>query len=725
MAAEMADELDESPDHAPDLIEEMGAFVVDAGAARYALVDEEVVLDGSGSRGAERFLWDFGDGRRQEVASADPVARVRYAAPGRYQATLTAYDVNGRRRTARALISVTRAAVYQPQAASSVAILPGASAAAYRVAALSEDGGAVSIFEHVGGATRLHRRTGRLCERPRTLAARGELIAVACQGSDALVVIDQDGAEQARLNFGAGARPYGVVWTGDGLFVTLQGVGKLARVGFAAGRLEELARHDAVEDARALAALADGRLVVSRWRSSDVVGEGELVVVDGVSGAREAWRLPFDPQRASDTEIGGLPSYLNQIAADPTGQLIVVASTQANVRDGLARGGVATEHDTMLRAVLSWANVSSGAPAGARTQLDNRGMASAAVFNSRGDYLYAATRGARTIERIDVLASRAAVGTVFDVGYAPEGLALSPDEALLFVDASLSRELVVIDVRDWRVVPQIVARLPLLDEEPLSAQVLSGKRLFNDGADPRLAKDNYLACAHCHMEGDHDGRTWDFTQRGEGLRNTISLVGRAGMADGPVHWSANFDELQDFEADIRLHAGGAGLMDDAAWMETSASLGAAKAGRSAPLDDLAAYMTSLNVEPPSPHRQPDGSLPPAAARGKVLFESAALGCATCHAGARLTDSGVGGLHDVGTLGVGSGMRLGGALVGLDTPTLHGLFRSAPYLHDGSAATLREVLVERNAAGKHGVTAGLDAGQLDDLIAYLLCLDGRR
>lgn len=94
---------------------------------------------------------------------------------------------------------------------------------------------------------------------------------------------------------------------------------------------------------------------------------------------------------------------------------------------------------------------------------------------------------------------------MFDVGYAPEGLALSPDEALLFVDASLSRELVVIDVRDWRVVPQIVARLPLVDEEPLSAQVLSGKRLFNDGADPRLAKDNYLACAHCHMEESMTG----------------------------------------------------------------------------------------------------------------------------------------------------------------------------------------------------------------------------
>ena len=47
------------------------------------------------------------------------------------------------------------------------------------------------------------------------------------------------------------------------------------------------------------------------------------------------------------------------------------------------------------------------------------------------------------------------------------------------------------------------------------------------------------------------------------------------------------------------------------------------------------------------------------------------------------------LHDVGTLTAGSGMRLGGALPGLDTPGLRGLWATAPYLHDGSAATLRE------------------------------------
>ena len=46
------------------------------------------------------------------------------------------------------------------------------------------------------------------------------------------------------------------------------------------------------------------------------------------------------------------------------------------------------------------------------------------------------------------------------------------------------------------------------------------------------------ACATCHLDGGHDGRTWDFTGRGEGLRNTISLRGRSGTGHGPVHWSA-------------------------------------------------------------------------------------------------------------------------------------------------------------------------------------------
>ena len=106
-----------------------------------------------------------------------------------------------------------------------------------------------------------------------------------------------------------------------------------------------------------------------------------------------------------------------------------------------------------------------------------------------------------------------------------------------------------------------------------------------------------------------------------------------------------------------------------------------------------------------------------------------LGCTTCHEGSDLIDSyfvspGIPLLHDVGTLGAGSGQRLGGALTGIDTPTLHGVWGTAPYLHDGSASTLREVLVDRNVGDHHGTTSVLSATEIDDLVAYLLQLDGR-
>ncbi len=59
----------------------------------------------------------------------------------------------------------------------------------------------------------------------------------------------------------------------------------------------------------------------------------------------------------------------------------------------------------------------------------------------------------------------------------------------------------------------------------------------------------------------------------------------------------------------------------------------------------------------------------------------------------------------------------------DTPTLHELWRSGPYLHDGSAATLRDVLTTQNTSDLHGVTAHLTTDQVDDLVAYLEQIGG--
>jgi len=153
------------------------------------------------------------------------------------------------------------------------------------------------------------------------------------------------------------------------------------------------------------------------------------------------------------------------------------------------------------------------------------------------------------------------------------------------------------------------------------------------------------------------------------------------------------------------------------------------AGRSEALDDLAAYVSSLVTPPRSPHRAAGGSLTPAAQRGQDLFYDPSIGCARCHRPPRFTDSTLTPdpvdfiLHDVGTLSEWSGGRLGSALRGLDTPSLLGAWASPPYLHDGSAATLREVLTTRNARDRHGVTGGLDAAQVDDLAAFVLSLEG--
>jgi len=243
------------------------------------------------------------------------------------------------------------------------------------------------------------------------------------------------------------------------------------------------------------------------------------------------------------------------------------------------------------------------------------------------DYLFVATRGTRTVERIDVLRDQLS-GSIADVGLAPNGLALSPDDRFLYVDAYLSREVVVYDVSSFDTAPTPLARLPIVSVEPLAPDLLRGKQLFNDALDPRLGSDGYIACAHCHLDGLDDHRTWDFTDRGEGLRNTTSLLGAPGT--GAIHWSANFDELQDFEHDIRGPFRGTGLMSDADFHTGTrdTTLGDPKAGVSADLDALAAYVASLDRLAPSPHRGPDGSLPEAAARGRAIFESSETGCTT-------------------------------------------------------------------------------------------------
>jgi MYXO-CTERM domain-containing protein len=138
------------------------------------------------------------------------------------------------------------------------------------------------------------------------------------------------------------------------------------------------------------------------------------------------------------------------------------------------------------------------------------------------------------------------------------------------------------------------------------------------------------------------------------------------------------------------------------------------------LDALAAYVATFDAVPRSPMRNDDGTMTDAALRGEEIFFD--LECAACHSGNAFTNSAEDIHYDVGTLTEFSGGRLGGELSGIDTPTLLGIWQTAPYLHDGSAATLLDVLTTRNSEGAHGDTSALSDAQLADLVAYMQQLD---
>ena len=111
----------------------------------------------------------------------------------------------------------------------------------------------------------------------------------------------------------------------------------------------------------------------------------------------------------------------------------------------------------------------------------------------------------------------------------------------------------------------------------------------------------------------------------------------------------------------------------------------------------------------SPHLV-DGKPGESALRGRRVFERAQ--CAACHPGPLFTDLKQ---HD---LGMAEGLDAG---LALDTPTLVEVWRTAPYLYDGRAATLREALALHDASLKYPERKPLTAAELDDLTAFVSTL----
>jgi DNA-binding beta-propeller fold protein YncE len=681
------------------------------------VVDTDTLFEPAGlARPGAQYRWNFGDGSPRGVYTRTLRATHRYRVPGHYNVVLTVRTRGGAEST-----HAFRGTVVHPRTAKAPTHTSNVVGSATQIFSVNPDSGSVTAIDADSLAKTWETHVGT---EPRTLALGPDgRVWVAVQGDDKLVALQpHDGRLAASVALPYGSAPHGIVFTPDGAagLVTLEGRSTLMRFDPATG-----AQRDTLElpgDLRGIAVAADSKQAyVTRFRSQ--MTGGTLYHV-GLVDKLALWRtvtLRVDTTTVdAENRARGVPNYLHQVVIAPDGRRAVVPSKKDNIVGGSFRDGRPLAHDATVRSILSQIALVPRTAEVAAEQFDfnDRAPARAAAYAPAGDLVFVAQMEGNRVAIVDAF-NRSVRGEI-ETDRAPHGLAVDERRQRLYVNNFLGRSVAVYDIagvlsgRSSAARP--LATVATVAREPLAPAVLRGKRVFYNAADKRMSRDNYLSCASCHADGGDDGMVWDFTQRGEGLRRTISLNGRQGLGHGRLHWSANFDEVQDFEHDIRGPMGGAGFLSEADFAAAADPLGAPKAGRSAELDDLAAYLGSLSRFGRSPARASDGSLSAEAQRGQQLF--ATLRCDACHTGPTLRD---GRRHDVGTVRPSSrlGMRQALAGAGFDTPTLYGLWAAPSYFHDGQAATLPEVF-----DNGHGGTRALAAADVAALVQYLRSLDDR-
>ena len=231
-----------------------------------------------------------------------------------------------------------------------------------------------------------------------------------------------------------------------------------------------------------------------------------------------------------------------------------------------------------------------------------------------------------------------------------------------------------------------IESIPLGPKQEMSA-VRKGDFYFHDAT---ICYQHWQSCSSCHPgDARADGLNWDLLNDGIGNpKNTKSLL-------------LAYQTPPAMSLGVRATAETAVRAGIEHILFTKQPEEVAKA-----IDE---YLKSLKPVP-SPYLE-NGKLSRAAKRGKDVFQHA--GCADCHVPALFTDLRP---HNVGT-----NREFDKPTDAFYTPTLIEVWRTAPYLHDGSAATIRDVVTTHNRQDQHGKTSNLSSREIVDLCTYVLSL----
>jgi YVTN family beta-propeller protein len=315
-------------------------------------------------------------------------------------------------------------------------------------------------------------------------------------------------------------------------------------------------------------------------------------------------------------------------------------------------------------------------------------------------------------------------------GELPQGIVISPDGLFAYVDERASLDVAVLSIApNWRTLQTglVTVNGPVISRtqaaDPMPAQMRLGQRLFysaNSSEFP-ITQNFWVSCASCHLEARSDAVVWLFAP---GPRDTPSNAGGV-LETGFLMHNALRNVISQYDETIQTEMGG--------------DMDSTRPADLALLNALTEYVNYAIPFPHSPELDPTTQQPSAAAqRGSALFQQ--YGCPACHFGPRLTDSGSGNptldlsgtagpvlLHDVGTcvtmpypdVSVDAYNGTSRPACQFDTPGLVGVFDSAPYFHDGSAATLDDVV--DHFVQFLNINPAPTSQQHSDLVAYLRSL----
>jgi YVTN family beta-propeller protein len=261
----------------------------------------------------------------------------------------------------------------------------------------------------------------------------------------------------------------------------------------------------------------------------------------------------------------------------------------------------------------------------------------------------------------------------------PLGCVFTPDGKSVIVANALGNEIQVVDWEAGEIVRAVSLGGP---KEPSLAR--QGEKIFYDAY---RSWHEWYSCNTCHSDGHTNGGIYDTFNDGKygNAKKTLSLRGVTKTPPWTWHGhESDFSKALQGSFTKTMARGGLNRQELAA---------------------VAAYLETIDFAP-APRDVPVD----AARRGAAIFKEKA--CDACHSGPAYTS------NEVMLVGLEAPDDV---FKGFNPPSLRGVTKRGPWLHDGRARTLDEVLLQHHRPLKLNGKPDLTSAELSDLLAFLRSL----